>query len=53
MAESSALDPSIVSVLKLNFNKVNSFRIDAQVKGAEEYKVFAGLVKKCNDIRKY
>ncbi len=53
MAESSALDPSIVSVLKLNFDKVNSFRIDAQVKGAEEYTVFAGLVKKFYQICKY
>ncbi|MCG0276621.1 MAG: hypothetical protein L5655_10810, partial [Thermosediminibacteraceae bacterium] len=40
MAESSALDANIVSLLKSNFDEVNSSRIKAQVISTEQYRNF-------------
>lgn len=40
MAESSALDPSVVSVLGLHYDEVNSIRIAAQQTSSEEYQEF-------------
>ena len=36
-ADNSALDPSIVSLLTLHFDEINSFRISAQAPSAKEY----------------
>lgn len=40
MADDSALDSNIVSLLRLHFDEINSCRIEAQAGSAEEYKKF-------------
>ncbi len=40
MAESSALDTSVVSVLGLHYDEVNSIRIAAQQASSKEYQEF-------------
>ncbi|MCG0276902.1 MAG: hypothetical protein L5655_12300, partial [Thermosediminibacteraceae bacterium] len=40
MAESFALDANIVSLLKSNFDEVNSSRIKAQMISTEQYRNF-------------
>ena len=40
MAENSALDPHIVSLLRSSFDEINSIRTAAQAAAIEEYKQF-------------
>jgi HD-GYP domain-containing protein (c-di-GMP phosphodiesterase class II) len=40
MADGSALDSNIVSLLRLHFDEINSCRMEAQAGSAEEYKKF-------------